>query len=267
MSVEASTKNAESCVIFCKDDSANYLLIKRIREIIPVAGVVIERNAFGQRWRLLKRRYQRLGLFTVVDQLLYLVIRRILGSLRIYRDVLKIQAGALKDLMDQDVPALMVSSVNQPEVGEFVGRLNPSIVLVSGTSIISRDLLESISAPVLNYHAGITPEYRGVYGAFWAILEGHPELLGVTIHLVDPGIDTGKIVRQQRVKFDYLTDDHISILQKQFLLALDLFSDILKHYSSGKEIPGFDKPKAKSRLYYHPGLSHYILFIMKTGML
>jgi methionyl-tRNA formyltransferase len=43
---------------------------------------------------------------------------------------------------------------------------------------------------------GITPEYRGVYGAYWALLNNDVENCGVTIHKVDKGIDTGALIKQ-----------------------------------------------------------------------
>ncbi len=45
-------------------------------------------------------------------------------------------------------------------------------------------------------HAGITLRYRGVHGGYWALAEQHPEWVGTTVHLVDPGIDTGGILAQ-----------------------------------------------------------------------
>ena len=56
--------------------------------------------------------------------------------------------------------------------------------------------LGSLGCPVVNVHAGITPRYRGVHGGYWALAERHPEWVGTTVHLVDPGIDTGAILAQ-----------------------------------------------------------------------
>ena len=54
----------------------------------------------------------------------------------------------------------------------------------------------AIDVPVINIHAGVTPRYRGVHGGYWALREGRPGLAGSTVHLVDPGIDTGGILAQ-----------------------------------------------------------------------
>ena len=46
------------------------------------------------------------------------------------------------------------------------------------------------------WDAGITPLYRGVHGAYWALAEGRRDLCGVTVHRVDAGIDTGEVLAQ-----------------------------------------------------------------------
>ena len=79
------------------------------------------------------------------------------------------------------------------------------MVVVHGTRIIPARVLESLGCPVVNMHAGITPRYRGVHGGYWALAERHPEWVGTTVHLVDPGIDTGGILAQ--ATFDVTDED------------------------------------------------------------
>ena len=43
---------------------------------------------------------------------------------------------------------------------------------------------------------GSRPATAGVHGGYWALREGRPDLAGSTVHLVDPGIDTGGILAQ-----------------------------------------------------------------------
>jgi folate-dependent phosphoribosylglycinamide formyltransferase PurN len=89
-----------------------------------------------------------------------------------------------------------VSSVNDDATVALVTHAAPSVVIVHGTRIISRSVLDALAVPVLNVHAGVTPRYRGVHGGYWALREGRRDLAGSTVHLVDPGIDTGGILAQ-----------------------------------------------------------------------
>ena len=38
--------------------------------------------------------------------------------------------------------------------------------------------------------------YRGVHGCYWALADGDPAHAGVTVHLVDSGVDTGEVIAQ-----------------------------------------------------------------------
>lgn len=51
--------------------------------------------------------------------------------------------------------------------------------------------------PIYNLHMSFLPWNRGAHPNFWAHIDGTPS--GVTIHLIDEGIDTGQIVAQERV--------------------------------------------------------------------
>ena len=64
--------------------------------------------------------------------------------------------------------------------------------------MLSQQTLGGIACPVLNYHAGITPKYRGMNGGYWALATGDAENFGATVHLVDAGVDTGDVLYQAR---------------------------------------------------------------------
>ncbi len=74
------------------------------------------------------------------------------------------------------------------------------MVLVVGTRIISRKVLAAVEAPFINYHDGITPKYRGIHGGYWASARNDLANFGATVHLVDPGIDTGDVLYQVRLR-------------------------------------------------------------------
>jgi methionyl-tRNA formyltransferase len=76
--------------------------------------------------------------------------------------------------------------------------LRPAIVILGGAPILPRGILRIPSLGTLNAHPGLLPAYRGVDVVAWAILRGDP--VGVTVHLVDSGIDTGMICRTAAVE-------------------------------------------------------------------
>jgi methionyl-tRNA formyltransferase len=65
--------------------------------------------------------------------------------------------------------------------------------------IIPEELIKNTKAPIVNLHIGYLPWNRGAHPNFWAFYDGTPS--GVSIHLIDKGIDTGPVLYQRRVQF------------------------------------------------------------------
>ncbi len=155
--------------------------------------VVLEESP--SRLDLARRRARRLGRWTVAGQIAFVGLVMPLLRRRGRRRVLQIASDHDLDL--SPVPnAVLVHSVNEEPTIGLLAEAAPTLVVVHGTRIISRSVLAAIPVPVFNVHAGITPRYRGVHGGYWALREGRPDLAGSTVHLIDPGIDTGGILAQ-----------------------------------------------------------------------
>ena len=136
-------------------------------------------------------------------------------------------------------PDFRVDSVNSLETIELLARLEPYVVVVNGTRIISSRVLDSISCPVINTHAGVTPRYRGVHGGYWALAEGHPEEVGTTVHLVDNGIDTGRVLA--RARFDTSPADTIDTYPYLHLAAgLPLLIESVHTVLNGQQLAPVD---------------------------
>jgi methionyl-tRNA formyltransferase len=65
--------------------------------------------------------------------------------------------------------------------------------------LIPQSVLETAKRDPLNLHISLLPYNRGAHPNFWAHYDDTPS--GVSIHLIDSGVDTGKIVFQKRVIF------------------------------------------------------------------
>jgi len=66
--------------------------------------------------------------------------------------------------------------------------------------ILKVDFLNSVLCPVINLHISYLPYNKGAHPNFWSFYDNTPS--GVTIHLIDEGIDTGAIIYQKYVNFD-----------------------------------------------------------------
>jgi methionyl-tRNA formyltransferase len=67
--------------------------------------------------------------------------------------------------------------------------------------LLRKDLISLPALGVLNCHSGWLPQYRGMDVVEWAILQskGKKPQLGLSLHFMDQGVDTGPILLQQKV--------------------------------------------------------------------
>src|ERR1700691_3181852 len=74
---------------------------------------------------------------------------------------------------------------------------SPDVIIFTGGNILRKPLLDLPRLGVLNVHLGMLPEVRGMSSPEWSLLNDVP--VGVTIHYINEGIDTGPIL--QRCEF------------------------------------------------------------------
>ena len=69
--------------------------------------------------------------------------------------------------------------------------------------IIRQETIECLEGKIINLHISYLPWNRGADPNLWSFLEDTPK--GVSIHYVDPGMDTGDIIAQKEVIFDFFS--------------------------------------------------------------
>ena len=72
------------------------------------------------------------------------------------------------------------------------------LLILAGTRIIRRDVLDLWTHGVLNVHSSILPYARGVMPALWTWI--NRKGMGVTLFRLDEGIDTGEIILQAQIE-------------------------------------------------------------------
>lgn len=82
-----------------------------------------------------------------------------------------------------------------------IRRLRPTHGVSAGyRSILSQEVIDLFPAGIANIHTSLLPIGRGAYPNAFAIRWG--QKAGVTMHLIDAGVDTGPILVQQEVPYD-----------------------------------------------------------------
>jgi len=196
-----------------------------------------------------------LGLFKTTGQVAGGLVTRIVSKLSNARISEICETHNLDRCVNSSITVHHVSSVNSEEVRGLLAALQPSVVAVYGTRLIGRQTLQSIPAPFINYHAGINPKYRGQHPAYWALASGYPGLAGVTIHLVDEGVDTGAVLYQKPVQFS--PSDNIATYQyAQAAAALPLLARAVEDALFDRIIPiTVDLP---SQVWFPPTVWQYL---------
>ena len=215
--------------------------------------VVIEQRF--PRTSLLWRRTRRLGLLRVIGQVGFIALQWIQISLSRSRIASVRDLAKLQDRWPASAEIVHVASVNDPACVAILRKISPDVILVVGTRLIHADVLANVGKPFINYHAGITPKYRGAHGAYWALAEKDLANCGVTVHIVDKGIDTGDVLYQDRIIPN--PGDNFSIYPvRQLSAALPLLER-----AANDAIAGTIKPRKidlPSRLWSHPTLWTYL---------
>ncbi len=218
----------------------------------------------GGRKKFIKKRVKRLGYWTVFGQILFKLF--CVRALNFFSKARVKELQRQLNLSDTDFTEdilIDVPSVNSDECLETLRNIDPDIIIVNGTTIITKRILDGVKATFVNTHVGITPKYRGVHGGYWALVNDDQENCGVTVHLVDTGIDTGGILYQGIIhatkKDNFTTYPYLQIaeginLMKQALN--DIINDTISPKKGGKE----------SKLWYHPTIWNYLYIVITKGV-
>ena len=241
-------------VLLAGNGPSTRIVYHALKSEFEIAAVILEKPV--SRIRFIRNRIKKLGLWKVTGQILFqfiIVPYLVLVSGKRKRSIL-----AQYKLTDSPIPSekiIPVISVNNDQCREQLIRLNPYLVVVNGTRIISKKTLNCLPVYFINMHAGITPTYRGVHGAYWALAKKDLQHCGVTIHLVDPGIDTGDILFQETIS-PQPQDNFVTYPLLQLAIGIPLMKKAINNLLTNKIL--IIKGPEQSILWYHPTFRQYI---------
>ena len=94
--------------------------------------------------------------------------------------------------------------------------------------IINTKILKKLHRPIVNLHISYLPYNRGSHPNFWSFIDKTPS--GVTIHELNKGIDTGKIIFQKKIKFQI--DRYLTFHKSYKILISEAERLFYRHYKS-----------------------------------
>jgi phosphoribosylglycinamide formyltransferase-1 len=243
---------AGDVVLLVVDNSLCRIAARRLARRFPDLTIIVEQQV--PRFRLIRSRVRRFGLFYTAGQLAFILYSRLIRRRAAGRIAEIIAASKLDARWPDGIERIEVVSVNAPDTVARLQELRPKVVLVVGTRIISREVLSAVQAPFINYHDGITPKYRGIHGGYWASAQNDLVNFGATVHLVDPGIDTGEVLYQVRLRPSG-EDNYATFSYLQLAAALPLLVRAAEDAIGGTVTP--QTVELPSRLWSHPTIWRY----------
>lgn len=129
----------------------------------------------------------------------------------------------------------------------LVQRVRADVGLHAAGAIYRRAFLDRFAIGVLNAHIGLLPRYRGRSVMEWSLLHGDDT--GITVFVIDEGIDTGPIVHRRRVPIPQDCRDVASAKAYLFSLDGELFREALELMSDPGFTPAPQDPAAGTRFY------------------
>ncbi|HVI41411.1 MAG TPA: phosphoribosylglycinamide formyltransferase [Anaerovoracaceae bacterium] len=154
-------------------------------------------------------------------------------------------AYALERAEKAGIPGICIDREQWPEEKDRYGMIlqklretdTDLIVLAGYMSILDPELIEAYRNRIINIHPALIPKYcgKGFYGkrVHRAVLEGGEAESGATVHFVDEGVDTGKIILQEKVPVEP-EDTEDSLAARVLTVEHRILPQAVKLFCEGK---------------------------------
>ena len=143
---------------------------------------------------------------------------------------------------------LFVSNINSKKTIDKIKKYKPLIIIVFGTSILKKKLINFCKKiQLINLHGGDPQNYRGLDSHLWCLYHKDFSNLVTTLHYIDKGIDTGDIIetinitRQPKRNFNNLRINNVEN-------CINLFLNFYKKFIRNQKINR--KKQFKKGRYY-----------------
>jgi methionyl-tRNA formyltransferase len=119
---------------------------------------------------------------------------------------------------------------------DWLEKLNPDLIVVAAFGkILPERILEIPKFKSINVHASLLPNLRGASPIQNALIEGLAET-GITIMIMDKGVDTGDVLSQKSLKIE-AEDDYITLTSKLAIMGSKLLLKTIPEWTAKKIKP------------------------------
>lgn len=156
------------------------------------------------------------------------------------------QAPPEVDINRVDVPW---RDINSAEVEHRIREFQPDVLLVCVAPILKPNIFRIAPHGTINVHHGLVPNYRGEHTLFWPLYYHEYGQVGVTVHYIDEGIDTGQVLATGCPSLQP-DDKEATVTAKAAKLAARLTCDVLAAAQWGN-LSGIPQSRESGREFRH----------------
>lgn len=220
-------------VLLCGNQANQIALADKIHSVQLISGIVFEQKVAKP-----SKKSVNFFITKLLDLTLFYAIRKSWFKLLEYYANYN---------LDSTIQQLTVPNINSKEAIQFIEKLQPDYVLVSGTSLIKKEVLaiKNIKG-FINLHTGLSPYIKGGPNCTnWCIATNQSHLIGNTIMWLDLGIDSGNIIATELTALDgneSLLDVHKKVMDHAHCMYVEVVkklrdNELLRNISQ-KDIAG-----------------------------
>lgn len=136
-------------------------------------------------------------------------------------------------LKKHSIPIIKLSkSINASSSLSKIQSFHPDLLIsIAGNQIYKQELLNIAPKGCLNLHTALLPKYRGLMPTFW-VLKNQEKETGVSVFLVDDGIDSGPILVQKRIPINGIS--HRKLIKKTKKIGMDAVIEAVNQVNRGQ---------------------------------
>jgi len=178
-----------------------------------------------------------------------LALKQIRDNKNEYKKISKEKPKLLKDYSQFCKNIAFSNGTNSLETEYALRKFKTDLLILGQAGIVKQNILQIPKIGTLNGHPGILPFYRGVDCPHWAILNGEFDKIGASVHWVDQGVDTGKIIATEKFSVKGVKD--VSILEgKIYTLCSQMLAKIALDFEKGNYPKGTLQFLKDGKQYY-----------------
>lgn len=132
--------------------------------------------------------------------------------------------------------AVEVDSLNGPRTADAIRELAPDVMIQAGAGILRSEIFSIPRLGTVNMHHGIAPPIRGMASIYWALWERRRDWIGATIHMIDEGLDTGRVLAYGRPESIDASDDFPRLYAEATRRGVEQLLRVLDRFDAGQEV-------------------------------